>query len=198
MAIKTRELRSDDWPNIEELFGQRGACGGCWCMFWRTPQGGKMWRDAVGEPNKKTFRRLIKDGQAHGILAFDGDHPIGWCSFGRRADFPRTETMKAYRRDDAAEAWSINCFFVRKEYRSAGVGELMCEAAVKAIAKHKGRIAEAYPVPLTKDGNKLPAAFVYTGPEAIFKKVGFKLVQRLSYSRPLYRMTITGKTKKAT
>jgi GNAT superfamily N-acetyltransferase len=167
-------------------------------MFWRIPHGGKMWRDAVGESNRKAFRKLIKDGQAHGILAFEGDRPIGWCSFGRRADFPRTETMKAYQREDAAEVWSINCFFVLKEYRNSGVGELMCQAAVKAVEKRKGKVAEAYPVPLTKDGKKLPAAFVYTGPEAIFKKVGFKEVQRLSYSRPLYRLSLVGRSKKAT
>lgn len=29
--------RRDD---LETLFGSRGACGGCWCMWWlRTPPG---------------------------------------------------------------------------------------------------------------------------------------------------------------
>ena len=26
------------WSDLEELFGERGACGGCWCMFWRLPR----------------------------------------------------------------------------------------------------------------------------------------------------------------
>ena len=23
------------WKDFETLFGERGACGGCWCMSWR-------------------------------------------------------------------------------------------------------------------------------------------------------------------
>jgi len=23
------------WPDFETLFGEKGACGGCWCMLWR-------------------------------------------------------------------------------------------------------------------------------------------------------------------
>ncbi len=188
--ITGRELRSDDWPIIEELFGPRGACGGCWCMSWRVAHGGKMWQAAVGEPNRKSFRKLVTGGQAHGVLAFDGKSPVGWCAFGLRTEFPRTETVKAYRRDDIAGVWSINCFFIDKEYRKSGLSELLLAAAVKAIKKHRGKVIEAYPTPLTKDGKQLPAAFSYTGPEVIFQRAGFKEVQRLSASRPLYRLLV--------
>ncbi len=189
--MKVREIGKTDWPFIEKLFGPRGACGGCWCMSWRVPHGGKTWQAVKGEPNRKAMKTLVHSGEAHGILAFDGDVPVGWCAFGKRAEFPRTETMKAYRREDAEDVWSINCFYIAKGYRDQGLASQMAEAAVKAIVKRKGRVIEAYPVPLTKDGNRLPAAFAYTGPEVLFKKLGFKLVQRLSFSRPLYRLTVT-------
>ncbi len=188
--MNIRELRPDDWPDLAALFGAKGACGGCWCMFWRIPHGGRMWQAAKGEPNRKAMMRLVKQGEARGMLAFDGDRCVGWCSFGRRVEFPRTETMKAYRREDTENVWSINCFFIHPEYRHQGMGYQLAEAAVKAIRKRKGKIVEAYPVPLTKDGAKLPAAFVYTGPEALFRKLGFREVQRFSYSRPLYRLTL--------
>jgi GNAT superfamily N-acetyltransferase len=188
--IKFRELRKTDWPNIELLFGERGACGGCWCMSWRAPHGGKAWREASGEPNRRAFAKLVTSGKAHGILAFDGAVPVAWCAFGKRTEFPRTETVKAYRRDDIDDVWSINCFFIAKGYRDKGLSEQLAEAAVRAIQKRKGRTIEAYPVPLTKDGNKLPAAWAYTGPEIIFKRLGFKLAQRISYSRPLYRLNL--------
>jgi hypothetical protein len=189
--IRVRELQTDDWPQIAELFGERGACGGCWCMSWRVPHGGKTWAAVVGEPNRKAFRKLVQDGVAHGILAFDGDTPVGWCNFGPRTEFPRLETVKAYRRDDIKQVWSVNCFYIVKGYRSSGLSRLLLEAAVKAIRKRQGKIIEGYPVPLTKDGNKLPAAFSYTGPERIFEEAGFVEVQRLSNSRPLYRLEVT-------
>ena len=28
-------LTPERWKDFEELFGPRGACGGCWCMWWR-------------------------------------------------------------------------------------------------------------------------------------------------------------------
>ena len=43
--LTVRPLREDDWPAIEELFGSNGACGGCWCMWWRVPRGGKLWTE---------------------------------------------------------------------------------------------------------------------------------------------------------
>ena len=188
--IKIRELKKDDWPNLEILFGERGACGGCWCMYWRIPHGGKMWQAAVGKPNRTAMKKLVSGGRAHGILAFDSDQPVGWCSFGKRLDFPRTETVKAFRRDDIDNVWSINCFYLDRHYRNRGVAHLLAEKAVAAIKRRKGQIIEAYPVTLTKDGAKLPAAFSYTGPEIVFQKLGFTEIQRLAPSRPLYRLNL--------
>ena len=28
-------LTPERWDDFEALFGPRGACGGCWCMYWR-------------------------------------------------------------------------------------------------------------------------------------------------------------------
>jgi hypothetical protein len=67
----------------------------------------------------------------------------------------------------------------------------LTEAAIKAIRKRKGTIIEAYPVTLTKEGKQLPAAFSYTGPETVFQRLGFQEIQRLSASRPLYRLELT-------
>ncbi len=186
-----RELEKTDWPRIELLFGARGACGGCWCMHWRREKGGKDWEAAKGEPNRKAFRELVESGKAHGILVLDGDQPVGWCSFGKRTDFPRLERTKAYRREDGHKVWSINCFFIAAGYRGRGLGRGMADAAVKAIKKRRGKLIEAYPTTLTKDGNKLPPAFSFTGPERIFQQLGFREVQRLAATRPLYRLEIT-------
>ena len=189
-AIKVRELKKTDWPHITALFGSNGACGGCWCMSWRITPHGKTWKEAQGEPNRKAFKKFVESGKALGILAFDGTKPVGWCAYGRRTEFPHLESAKAYRRDDIEQVWSINCFFILAKYRNQGVATALTEAAIKAIVKRKGKIIETYPAPLTKDGNKLPATFVWTGPEEMFRRLGFKEVQRLSYSRPLYRLEL--------
>ena len=193
--ITLREIDAGDWPLIKQLFGSRGACGGCWCMHWRREKGGQAWERAKGEPNRKAFKKLVESGEAHGIVAIYEGRPVGWCSLGRRCEFPRLERTKAYIRppkeqSETAEVWSINCLFLSKEFRNQGLSQKLVEAAVKAIRKHKGKLIEAYPVPLTKGGQKLPAAFAFTGPEIIYQRLGFKEVQRLSFSRPLYRLEL--------
>ncbi len=190
-----RELKRTDWLHIQRLFGPRGACGGCWCMHWRVPKGGKQWEAVRGEPNRRAFKRLVESGKVSGILAFDGKKPIGWCSFGERIDFPRLDRMKAYRSGDSGSekshrVWSINCFFLAKGYRGKGISVLLAEVAVRAIHRRRGRIVEAYPATLTRDGNKLPEAFTFTGPETVFQRLGFKEIQRLAPSRPLYRLDL--------
>ena len=30
-------LAPDRFADFERLFGPRGACAGCWCMFWKLP-----------------------------------------------------------------------------------------------------------------------------------------------------------------
>lgn len=92
-----RPLEPDDWPHLVRLFGGNGACGGCWCMWWRVPRGGKLWEAAKGQKNRDSFRRLVKARKVHGVLAFLGEEPVGWCAFGPRGDFPRLETVKALR-----------------------------------------------------------------------------------------------------
>lgn len=199
--ITARSLRKSDYATVETLFGPtRGACGGCWCMHWRFAHGGKTWYAALGEPNRKAFKKLIESGKAQGVLAFDGKTPIGWCSFGKRVDFLRTETVKALRpvawdsmtseerQANLESRWSINCFYIATGYRNLGVSRLLAKTAVAAMKKKKARIIEGYPVPLPKDGKKIPAAFAWTGTENVFRKLGFKRVQLLTPARPYYEL----------
>lgn len=185
-----KEICADLWPDFEALFGAKGACGGCWCQSWRVLQGGKLWEETKGEKAHQLTRSLILTGRMTGLLAYDGDKPVGWCSYGPRVVFPRLERVKAYRRDDTEGIWSITCFFIPKEYRHKNLARQMLGAALRFMKKRHVRIVEAYPVPPTLDGTKLPGAFVWTGPLAIFEKAGFEIVQRISHSRPLVRLQL--------
>nr|MBN2278569.1 GNAT family N-acetyltransferase [candidate division Zixibacteria bacterium] len=188
-----KEVSSELWPAFEALFGENGACGGCWCQWWRVSKGGKTWDATKGSPAKKMMKKLFMENRVTGLLAFNGEKAVGWCSYGPRIDYPRLEGMKAYRREDMTDVtqiWCINCFFIERHYRREGLARMMLEAAVKYIKKRRVKIIEAYPTPRTKDGQKLPAAFVYTGPLEMFEAAGFKIIQRHSHSRPLVELKL--------
>jgi GNAT superfamily N-acetyltransferase len=174
MKLTCRELTPDLWPDVEALFGPRGACAGCWCMYWRLAKGEK-WADLQGTPNKRRFKQLVLAGKAHGALAYAGAEPVGWASFDRRTDFDRLNRAPSLACDDAAQVWSVPCFFVKAGWRGQGVADALLAFAVKALKRHGARLIEGYPVKVDA-GKKAPAAFVYTGLEPMFTKAGFKTV----------------------
>jgi len=187
--IRFEELIPDLWSDLESLFGPNGACGGCWCMWWRAERN-KPWNQIKGAPAKKMLKSLVQEGKAHGTLAFAGDEPVGWCSFGPRQDFSGLESVKAYKRDDTSNVWSITCFFIHKGWRGKGLVRELLKKAVEAMRKHGVKTVEAYPVSITKNGRKLTGSLAWTGPLKIFEELSFKTIQVTNPLKPLMRLEL--------
>lgn len=188
MKLTTRALRKDDWPLVEELFGPRGACGGCWCMAWRSEERGQAYRAQLGEPNRNAFRALVESGVAQGVLAFDGDTPVGWCSVGPRATFPKLQRSRVLQTEWDEHTWSITCFYIKSKYRSHGVGTLLAREAVRVAAARGAKTVEGYPaVPYDKT-KPMPAAFAWTGVPALFERLKFAKLRRTG--RPIYQKKV--------
>jgi len=77
-------LFPDRFTDFERLFGPRGACAGCWCMFWRLPSAGWLRRRGAG--TRRAMRRLVQAGQVPGLLAYAGNRAIGWCAVAQRSN----------------------------------------------------------------------------------------------------------------
>jgi GNAT superfamily N-acetyltransferase len=181
-------LTRDRWVDFEELFGQHGACGGCWCMWWRLSQSEFMRQR--GEANKKALKGVVDSGVVPGILAYSNRQPVGWCAVAPRETLPRLERSRILKRVDDKPVWSVICFFVAKAFRGKGVSVGLLEAAADYVRKQGGRIVEGYPVEPKK--GRAPDPFVYTGLASAFRKVGFAEVIRRSETRPIMRYMIKG------
>ena len=74
-AIRVEPLTPARWADLEALFGAKGACAGCWCMFWRLEKG-ERFDDVKGATAKRRFKALVMRGEAQGLLAYlDGATP---------------------------------------------------------------------------------------------------------------------------
>jgi hypothetical protein len=81
------------WADLERLFGPRGACAGCWCMWWRLPAA--EFRRGKGVGNRRALKRLVDSGDAPGLIAYSGDEPIGWIALAPREAYPRLQKARS-------------------------------------------------------------------------------------------------------
>jgi GNAT superfamily N-acetyltransferase len=167
-------LTAERWEDLEALFGPRGACAGCWCMFWRLERG-ERFAELQGEALRTRFRAGVLRGEIRGVLAYDGGVPVGWATFGPRLSFPRLQRSPSLACDDPERVWSLPCFFVRRSHRGRGVGRALLEGALAEMRRLGIALVEGYPVKPTASGEPLPAAFAYTGTRSMFDDAGFRL-----------------------
>ncbi|HOT96956.1 MAG TPA: GNAT family N-acetyltransferase [bacterium] len=186
--ITTEEVTAAHWPQIEALFGERGACGGCWCQAWRLERG-ENWEEIKGGAAKERLRRGIAAGTVLGILAFAEGIPAGWCTFGPRRSFPLLDRTRSYQCEDAEAVWSIPCFYVPRPYRNRGIAHALLAAALEAMKKRGARIVEGYPAKPNRDGTYI-SAFAWTGTDSLFEKAGFILASDPARSKRRVRKTL--------
>jgi GNAT superfamily N-acetyltransferase len=188
--IEFHPLTSDRWIDLEKLFDPRGACGGCWCMWWKLSR--SQFMKQRGEENKKAFKNIVDSGNIPGIVAYLKDQPIGWCAVAPREVYPSLERSRLLKRVDDRSVWSVVCFFVAKQFRHKGLMVRLLGAAVDYVKSNDGAILEGYPIE-SKSG-RMPDPFAYTGVSSAFRKAGFREVLRRSETRPIMRYMI-GKTE---
>jgi len=179
-------LTKERWVDFENLFGVRGACGGCWCMYQRLPRAD--FESGKGEGNRRAMKKLVAKGTIPGLIAYDGDTPVAWCSVAPRAHFSGLERSRILKPVDEQPVWSITCFFVAKSHRRLGLTVHLLRAACAYVKKSGGKIVEGYPVEPKQEN--APDVFVWTGLATAFKQAGFKECARRAETRPIMRCTV--------
>ncbi|MFN0059601.1 MAG: GNAT family N-acetyltransferase [Planctomycetota bacterium] len=183
---RVRPITPSDWNVVEQLFGARGACGGCWCMYWRV-RGGKIWDAQKGDGNRRAFKQLIERGAVTGSIAFCGDEPVGWCCIGPKQDFLRLAKSRVLATDAAPRTWAVTCFYIPAKWRNRGVASALLRDVVKLARARGADELEGYPIVASQGGDTaIPAAFAWTGVPTIFERNGFTRMTRPAGMRPIY------------
>ena len=185
-AIRIKPLTPDRWPDFARLFGPRGACAGCWCMYWRLRR--SAFNAGKGDGNQAAMAAIVAAGEVPGLIAYAGDVPVGWCALGPREAYPALDRSRVLKRLDSQPVWSVVCFFVARGYRRRGITVKLLAAAADHARRRGARVLKGYPV-TPRDG-KYADTFAFTGLLAAFRRAGFREVARRSATRPMMRLSL--------
>ena len=92
-------LTQKNWGQFVELFGTKGACGNCWCMYYRRSKS-DFQEGKINNGNRDAMKQLVWDSRPTGILAFYEEKAIAWCAFAPREDFSKLENSRVHKRID--------------------------------------------------------------------------------------------------
>ncbi len=183
------------WADLEMLFGRHRATNTCWCMFWRLKR--SEFNQMQSEEKKAALKEIVGKNEVPGLLAYDGQQVVGWCSLGPREQYRALENSRLLKRIDDRPVWSLVCFYVARPYRGKGVMQALVRRAVAYAEKNGARIIEGYPIDLQSPklaGQKLTGYGGYMGIASVFKAAGFVEVGRASETQVIMRCTLPEST----
>lgn len=171
-----RPLSPDRMDDLRAVLN--GTWGrGCWCLFPRLTD--KELRALPGtgslaERRRAAMAKLADRDRAPGLLAYDGNEPVGWIAVAPRRELRRVDGSRATPPVDDSDVWVIPCITVRKTARGRGIAVALVKAAADYAGKHGAAAVEAYPRAGDARGS---ADSIYFGTEPIFRRAGFKTVR---------------------
>ncbi len=186
MKITIQPATPERWDDLARLFGPTGACAGCWCMFFRMPRA--EWRAGQGASNRRALRRIVRDGELPGVLAYSGDQAIGWCAIQPRDAYPTL--IDRYPPIDDRPVWSITCFYVHKAHRGQGVMRTLLDGALAHARRAGAGVVEAYPS--DPGDRRIGSTDAYMGVRPMFEAAGFAEVGHTPRGKPIMRRTLRG------
>jgi GNAT superfamily N-acetyltransferase len=107
---------------------------------------------ATAATGRRSRRLPVHADPPLGLIAYEGEVPVGWVATGPRSRYPRAigPRVRILKERDLTEdddVWLLPCFFVRVGYRRRGVTAALVTAAVDAAnARGGAKAVEGFPI----------------------------------------------------
>ncbi len=104
-ACRPAELRvvpvtDAPWDDVRTVFGTRGDPARCWCQYFKVDAATWKAQDVAAFERAlcdQTEQARASHGAGPGVLAYDGDEPVGWCAVEQRTAYRRILNSQAGR-----------------------------------------------------------------------------------------------------
>jgi GNAT superfamily N-acetyltransferase len=190
--VEIHPVTRDRLDDLADLFESNATTRGCWCMWFISPaqEVHAGWRNGA---NRRAFEAMAgDDGPPLGLLAYEGDTPVGWLATGPRSRYqraigPRTRILRDRDPGEDDDVWLLPCFFVRVGHRRSGVTAALLAAAVERAEAHGATAVEGFPI---ADGYQR-SPDDYVGRQRRFAECGFTCIAEPSPRRVVMRRDLT-------
>ncbi|MFF3848427.1 GNAT family N-acetyltransferase [Streptomyces sp. NPDC002328] len=157
------------FEDVRAVLGPKSAGAGvCWCLSYRIPS--RLNNELRGEARGEYVEGLCRAERPPGVLAYDGDVPVGWAAVAPRAETSFARNRKIPHVDDLP-VWSLWCVRVRPGHRKRGVSHALIEGAVEFARAQGAPAIEAYP--LDNGDARVDLTMAYAGLRKNFERAGF-------------------------
>lgn len=169
MTLAVRPATS--FEDVRALVGpKRPDANVCWCLSYRVPA--KVNTSLRGPARGEYVASLLEQGPL-GVLAYDGEEPVGWGAVAPRSATSFARNRKIPHVDDLP-VWSLWCIRVRPGHRGKGVSHAVISGAVDLAREAGAPALEAYP--LDNGGERVDQTMAYPGLRRNFERAGFGYV----------------------
>ncbi|AQS66962.1 GNAT family N-acetyltransferase [Streptomyces pactum] len=157
------------FADVRALLGPKSERSSvCWCLSHRLPA--KVNNALRGPARGAYVEELCRSGPPPGVLAHDGDEPVGWAAVAPRADTSFARNRKIPHVDDLP-VWSLWCVRVRPGHRKQGISHSLIAGAVDFARARGAPAIEAYP--LDNGAARVDLTMAYAGLRKNFERAGF-------------------------
>ncbi len=152
VSVEVVPATVDRWPALEKVMGTPGDPPACWCQVFRHPR--EDWDARSVAQNRADLQALVTRGRTPGLVAVDGDAPVGWVSVAPLSEMARLTDSpwlaEAREEDeDLSGRWVVTCFVVRESARGSGLVARLLAAAVEHARASGAAALEAFPLDVT-------------------------------------------------
>lgn len=163
-TLVVRPVTAETLGDFVRLFQARGAPHYCWCTPHRFRDVGTL------ENGEKESRMcaLVKSGTPVGVLAYEGDESVGWCSVAPRETYVKLERSRTMPRVRDVPTWTVLCLFVPRARRGTGISQSLLAGAVQYARKEGATEIEGYPY------DTAGISSTHRGHSSAFAKAGFR------------------------
>ncbi|WP_329124571.1 GNAT family N-acetyltransferase [Streptomyces sp. NBC_01353] len=167
MAIEVRP--ASVFEDVRAVLGPKSAGANvCWCLSYRIPS--KLNQELRGPARGEYVAKLCRGQLPPGVLAYDGDEPVGWAAVAPRSDTSFARSRRIPHVDDLP-VWSLWCIRVRPGHRKSGISHALIAGAVEFAREQGAPVIEAYPI--DSGGAKVDMTMAYAGIRNNFERAGF-------------------------